>query len=274
LPTTKMMYVSLRYFSKIFTYSFDLAKGAVRAIEERQIEDVCEQHKDVCLDTLSVKGFDPIYDTFLHMPDPINSHTIKLYCSIPMKVIVGMLGSQQVIGNSLIRFKLDGKVYVTDGVSYNEWSIAHDSRIKMSDRDSKYLMDNSVIVNQKFLPLLICFLHPPIDLTDSVMSFSSDPQISERFESHPCYEVIQSLCLYFAYFFQKPIMSIKHRFLPIILLCVLLSQGKFPLSELGEMLQFITYNQINVISTIGLIATLGWKPQGSVLGEPSYYIKV
>jgi hypothetical protein len=265
-----MLYINLRYYASVFSYNIQLNDDKVKPITEIQIHERNQMSNSICLEVIDLRGFKSDHNNFICLPNCINIHFIRYFCKIPLSTISQLLRDAPCKGNNLLRFTLNNEVLMTDGMNKEKWQPMYDSRIKYSDRRSKYIRDPAIIINEKLLPLIISFLTPDINITYE-LAFSSDANIKEKYENSIYWEIIEQLIYYYSYFSQPSIVDSKYNFLAIILIITFVTQCKIKIEPLIDILTLVAPKVVTSLELIKYMTYIGLDFKESSVGELSYY---
>jgi len=224
------------------------------------------------LDTLKLEGIDKKMKQFIALPNSLNLEFIKNFSKVSLNLVHSMLNLNPVMGNQLLRYKLDNVIYMTDGKNTSQWDPMYDSRIMYSDRRSKYLRDPSIILHEKMVPFVITFLTPDILIETKDWKFTSDANIKGKYFKTPYWEIIEDLVKYFCYFSQVSIAESKSKFISLILLQALMAQCLMKIEIIMDVIPLIAPKLTGIPSLMSILGSIGINFSNSIIGTASYYV--
>jgi len=268
-----MINCNTRYLGTVLSYHIeDDVVHKIMEIPICSLEKNRQTDNIIQLDTLKLEGIDKKMKQFISLPNSLNLEFIKNFSKVSLNLVHTMLSLNPVMGNQLLRYKLDNVIYMTDGKNTSLWEPMYDSRIMYSDRRSKYLRDPSIILHEKMIPFVITFLTPDILIETKDWKFTSDANIKGKYFKTPYWEIIEDLVKYFCYFSQVSIAESKSKFISLILLQALMAQCLMKIEIIIDVIPLIAPKLTGIPSLMSILGSIGINFSNSIIGTPSYYV--
>lgn len=203
----------------------------------------------------------------------INNDFMKNLLKLNTSHIIECLTRKDVVGNNLLRFAYANQKWVTDGINLMNYHPAFDSRIKFTDTNTKYMMEQAQVINDKLIPMFILYLTNETDNTFQPQRYNIfKVEGIQEYEKATCFELLEITYNFYKNYLVDPRSVNKTKFIPILLCLSLISNGAFTGTELSSIVSMISSQTVDIMSVAEYLISSTTKGEVNFkYGVKSYY---